>query len=49
MESIGSWWMWLGFVVFVVVAVAVDLLVMKNQLVGEQVELTISATFQKKS
>ena len=31
MESIGSWWMWLGFVVFVVVAVAVDLLVMKNQ------------------
>ena len=31
MESIGSWWMWLGFVVFVVVAVAVDLLAMKNQ------------------
>jgi len=31
MESIGSWWMWTGFVVFVVVAVAIDLLVMKNQ------------------
>ncbi len=31
MESIGSWWMWTGFAVFVVVAVAVDLLVMKKQ------------------
>jgi len=31
MESIGSWWMWTGFGVFVVVAVAIDLLVMKNQ------------------
>lgn len=31
MESIGSWWMWTGFAVFVVVAVAIDLLVMKKQ------------------
>ncbi len=31
MESIGTWWMWTGFAVFVVVAVAIDLLVMKNQ------------------
>jgi len=30
-ESIGNWWMWAGFAVFVVVAVAIDLLVMKNQ------------------
>ncbi len=30
-ESIANWWMWAGFAVFVVVAVAIDLLVMKNQ------------------
>ena len=28
METIGTWWMWAGFAVFVVVAIAVDLLVM---------------------
>jgi len=31
MESIGTWWMWTGFAVFVVVAVAIDLLVMQKQ------------------
>ena len=31
METIGTWWMWLGFAVFVVVAIAVDLLVMEKQ------------------
>ena len=31
MESIASWWMWTGFVVFVVVAVAIDLLAMQKQ------------------
>ncbi len=31
METIGTWWMWTGFAVFVVVAIAVDLLVMEKQ------------------
>jgi tellurite resistance protein TerC len=31
METIGTWWMWVGFAVFVVVAIAVDLLVMEKQ------------------
>jgi tellurite resistance protein TerC len=31
METIGTWWMWLGFAVFVVAAVAIDLLVMRTQ------------------
>lgn len=31
METIGTWWMWLGFAVFVVAAIAVDLLVMERQ------------------
>ena len=31
METIGTWWMWLGFAIFVVGAVAVDLLVMEKQ------------------
>ena len=31
METIATWWMWTGFAVFVIVAIAVDLLVMKKQ------------------
>ena len=31
METIGTWWMWTGFAVFVVVAIAIDLLVMEKQ------------------
>ncbi len=31
METIGTWWMWAGFAAFVVVAIAVDLLVMERQ------------------
>ncbi|MFN3628715.1 MAG: TerC family protein [Casimicrobiaceae bacterium] len=31
MESIGTWWMWAAFAVFVVIAIAVDLLVMEKQ------------------
>ena len=31
METIGTWWMWIGFAVFVLVAIAVDLLVMEKQ------------------
>ena len=31
METIGTWWMWAGFAVFVIVAIAVDLLVMERQ------------------
>jgi tellurite resistance protein TerC len=31
METIGTWWMWTGFAVFVLVAVAIDLLVMQKQ------------------
>jgi tellurite resistance protein TerC len=31
MESIGTWWMWAGFGLFVVLAIAVDLLVMEKQ------------------
>ena len=31
METIGTWWMWAGFAVFVVVAIGVDLLVMERQ------------------
>ena len=31
METIGTWWMWTGFAVFVVLAIAVDLLVMEKQ------------------
>ena len=31
MESIGSWWMWTSFAVFVVVACAVDLLVLQKK------------------
>ena len=31
METIGTWWIWAGFGVFVPVAIAVDLLVMEKQ------------------
>lgn len=31
METIGTWWMWVGFAFFVVTAIAVDLLVMEKQ------------------
>ena len=31
MESIGTWWMWAGFGLFVVLAISVDLLVMEKQ------------------
>ena len=31
METIGTWWMWTGFAVFVVMAIAIDLLVMEKQ------------------
>lgn len=31
METIGTWWMWVGFAVFVVGAIAVDLWVMEKQ------------------
>lgn len=31
METIGTWWMWVGFAVFVVVAIGIDLLVMERQ------------------
>lgn len=31
METIGTWWMWAGFAVFVLVAIAIDLLVMEKQ------------------
>ena len=31
METIGTWWMWTGFAAFVVIAIAVDLLVMEKQ------------------
>ena len=31
MESIGSWWMWAGFAVFVFIACAVDLLVLQKK------------------
>lgn len=31
METLGAWWMWLGFFVFVTLAVAVDLWVLKAQ------------------
>jgi tellurite resistance protein TerC len=31
MQTIGTWWMWLGFVAFVIVAIAADLLVMEKQ------------------
>ena len=31
METIGTWWMWTGFAVFVVIAIAIDLLVMQKQ------------------
>jgi tellurite resistance protein TerC len=31
METIGSWWMWAGFALFVVVACAVDLLVLQRK------------------
>lgn len=31
METIGSWWMWTGFAVFVVVACAIDLLVLQKK------------------
>lgn len=31
MESIGSWWMWAGFALFVVIACAVDLLVLEKK------------------
>ncbi|MFM7011594.1 MAG: TerC family protein [Betaproteobacteria bacterium] len=30
METIGSWWMWTGFAVFVVIACAIDLLVLQK-------------------
>ena len=31
METIGTWWMWVGFVVFVVVAIGIDLWAMERQ------------------
>jgi tellurite resistance protein TerC len=31
LETIGTWWMWAGFAVFVVVAIAVDLIAMERQ------------------
>ncbi|BEU98056.1 TerC family protein [Acidovorax sp. DW039] len=31
METIGTWWMWAGFAIFVVVAIGIDLLVMERQ------------------
>ena len=31
MESIGTWWMWAGFVVFVVLALVVDIVVLEKQ------------------
>lgn len=31
MQTIGTWWMWVGFAAFVVVAIAIDLLVMEKQ------------------
>jgi tellurite resistance protein TerC len=31
LETIGTWWMWTGFAVFVVIAIAIDLLVMEKQ------------------
>lgn len=31
METIGTWWMWTGFAIFVVLAVVVDLLIMNKQ------------------
>jgi len=31
MESIGTWWMWAGFAVFVVAAIVVDLLVLQSK------------------
>lgn len=31
METIGSWWMWTGFAVFVVIACAIDLLVLQKK------------------
>lgn len=31
MQTIGTWWMWVGFAAFVIVAIAVDLLVMEKQ------------------
>jgi tellurite resistance protein TerC len=31
METIGTWWMWAGFALFVVVAIGIDLLVMERQ------------------
>ena len=33
MESIGSWWMWLGFIVFVLIMLAVDLLMLGGKAV----------------
>ncbi|MCE3000327.1 MAG: hypothetical protein LW892_10910, partial [Betaproteobacteria bacterium] len=31
MESIGTWWMWVAFAIFVVVAIVVDLLVLERK------------------
>ena len=31
METIGTWWMWVGFAIFVVVAIGIDLWVMERQ------------------
>ena len=31
MQTIGTWWMWVGFAAFVIVAIAIDLLVMEKQ------------------
>jgi tellurite resistance protein TerC len=31
MQTIGTWWMWAGFAAFVLIAIAVDLLVMEKQ------------------
>jgi tellurite resistance protein TerC len=31
METVGAWWMWVGFAVFVVVAILIDLVVLEKQ------------------
>ena len=31
METIGTWWMWAGFALFVVIAIGIDIVVMEKQ------------------
>jgi len=31
METIGTWWMWTGFAIFVVLALIVDIVVLEKQ------------------